>query len=276
MLAAQAGRQRPEPASTQPPLIWKAMALLPESRDTSRERNERVTRRRLISASLLSKAVLEAGGSLVDPLSIFSMGKGRVTTKVSKRPADWDNAIVTWAEAQDLASSAVGGKASISDETAVSWSDIIRARLASTDERLRSIKQIRSLLPKQESAKLKAESADDSVKSPVDPVVEAIKRSKNLTPHEKRLLPCIVDPTKLASTSFNDVHLPYKTIDGIRTLVSLPLLFPEAFKGGVLKDHSTGGALLFGPPGTGKTLLARAVASESGARMLAIQVSSLI
>jgi ATP-dependent 26S proteasome regulatory subunit len=106
----------------------------------------------------------------------------------------------------------------------------------------------------------------------VDPVVSALKKATDLNKHEKRLLPCIVDVHKLASTDFSRVHLPNATIDAIRTMVSLPLLFPDAFRTGILGEHSAGGALLFGPPGTGKTLLARAVASESGARMLAIQV----
>lgn len=57
-------------------------------------------------------------------------------------------------------------------------------------------------------------------------------------------------------------------MDRIRTLVSLPLLYPEVFQKGILKENNMTGALLFGPPGTGKTLLARAVAKESGARMV--------
>ncbi|KAL7412815.1 P-loop containing nucleoside triphosphate hydrolase protein, partial [Mrakia frigida] len=61
-----------------------------------------------------------------------------------------------------------------------------------------------------------------------------------------------------------------------RSVVSLPLLFPEAFSTGILKNHSTSGALLFGPPGTGKTLLVRALAKESGARMMSIQPSDVM
>lgn len=102
-----------------------------------------------------------------------------------------------------------------------------------------------------------------------------MKVDKTLDPHEKRLLGCIVD-TGAMPTTFASVHLPVKTIDAIRTMVSLPLLYPEAFEAGILKTHSMTGALLLGPPGVGKTLLARAVARESGARMLVVKPSGAL
>lgn len=87
-------------------------------------------------------------------------------------------------------------------------------------------------------------------------------------------------------TSFSQVHLPVHTVDSVRTLVSLPLLYPEAFQKGILKAHGMAGCLLFGPPGenlvstlsisnlvdqgTGKTLIVRALAKEAGCRMLVI------
>jgi ATP-dependent 26S proteasome regulatory subunit len=70
--------------------------------------------------------------------------------------------------------------------------------------------------------------------------------------------------------------LPPKTIDSVRTIVSLPLLYPSAFKQGILKEHALTGCLLFGPPGTGKTLVVRALAKEAGCRMLAISPSDVM
>jgi ATP-dependent 26S proteasome regulatory subunit len=80
----------------------------------------------------------------------------------------------------------------------------------------------------------------------------------------------MIDTLASLPTSFKEVHLPAHTIDSIRTIVSLPLLHPQAFKKGVLRDHGITGCLLFGPPGTGKTLAARALAKEAGCRMMVV------
>ncbi|KDQ18032.1 hypothetical protein BOTBODRAFT_29345 [Botryobasidium botryosum FD-172 SS1] len=108
-----------------------------------------------------------------------------------------------------------------------------------------------------------------------DEVVEQVKRDPDLDQHEQRLLGCIVNAASMPTT-FASVHLPPKTIDSVRTLVSLPLLHPSAFARGILKTHSMTGALLFGPPGTGKTLVVQALARESGARMLLIKPSDVM
>jgi ATP-dependent 26S proteasome regulatory subunit len=78
------------------------------------------------------------------------------------------------------------------------------------------------------------------------------------------------------TTTFNQVHLPPQTIDSIRTIASLPLLHPHAFKHGVLKEHGMTGCLLFGPPGTGKTLVVRALAKEAGTRMMVVTPSDVM
>ncbi|KAF8682279.1 AAA protein [Rhizoctonia solani] len=108
-----------------------------------------------------------------------------------------------------------------------------------------------------------------------DDLVEQVKNDPELEPHEDRLLGCIVNPAEL-QTTFAQVHLPDATIDSVRTIVSLPLLYPAAFRSGILAQHAMNGALLFGPPGTGKTLLARALAKESGARMMVVKPSDVM
>ncbi|KAG0750110.1 hypothetical protein G6F16_000843 [Rhizopus arrhizus] len=92
--------------------------------------------------------------------------------------------------------------------------------------------------------------------------------------YEKKLLSRIVDPNKVQG-SFNDVRAPPSTIDTLQSLISLPLIRPDLFKHGILKKNFIPGVLLFGPPGTGKTMLAKAVAKESGSRMLDIQASDI-
>ncbi|KAI8384604.1 P-loop containing nucleoside triphosphate hydrolase protein [Radiomyces spectabilis] len=92
--------------------------------------------------------------------------------------------------------------------------------------------------------------------------------------YEKKLLSRIVDPSKIQG-SFKDVRTSSVTIETLQTLISLPLIRPDLFQHGILKRNFISGVLLFGPPGTGKTMLAKAVAKESGSRMLEIQASDI-
>ncbi|KAI7869359.1 P-loop containing nucleoside triphosphate hydrolase protein [Spinellus fusiger] len=92
--------------------------------------------------------------------------------------------------------------------------------------------------------------------------------------YETRILSRIVDPAKIQCT-FDDVRASPETIDTLKTVISLPLMRPDLFQHGILKRNFISGLLLFGPPGTGKTMLAKAVAKESGSRMLEIQASDI-
>ncbi|KAJ3091454.1 hypothetical protein HK102_000479 [Quaeritorhiza haematococci] len=98
-----------------------------------------------------------------------------------------------------------------------------------------------------------------------------------LSQHEERLLhQCLVPPSQISSksTGFASIGGLARTKQIINELISLPLRRPELFQTGILKQSTTG-ILLFGPPGTGKTMLARAVAAESGANFLNVQMSQI-
>jgi hypothetical protein len=271
---------------------WKVLGTLPLKRDIGRERRERQQQRLRINSLLLRKAIGLQGGTMTTEDMATELGSDdpMITSSVQQELVDlrdsFADTVWPWLTVQHLASIAIGhslSSVSSSEQSAeisipVTWKAIAEASIVeeagegqaaafaaafSTDEN-----DSTDAAAKAASGKAKAE--------PVrDPVIEGIRRDKTLNAHEKRLLGCIVDPTKLSSTSFEDVYLPEKTIDAVRSVVTLPLMYPDAFNTGILAQHATGNALLFGPPGTGKTLLARALARESGARMLAVQPSDV-
>lgn len=107
----------------------------------------------------------------------------------------------------------------------------------------------------------------ESTASKKTSTIESIK--KDLNQHESRLLPGVVNAENIKA-GFGQVHAPPETIEALKTLTSLSLLRPDAFRYGVLAADRLPGLMLYGPPGTGKTLLAKAVAKESGATVLEI------
>ncbi|KAG0256226.1 hypothetical protein BG011_004692 [Mortierella polycephala] len=124
-----------------------------------------------------------------------------------------------------------------------------------------------------ENARLRkaiASSDKSDEKKPMKPLV----RHEDCDRYERRLLGSIVDPG-LIRTTFKNTITPAETIHALQTMITLPLVRPQLFSYGLLQNEFLSGLLLFGPPGTGKTLLAKAVAKESGARMLEIKASDI-
>ncbi|KAI9233234.1 MAG: hypothetical protein BYD32DRAFT_454856 [Podila humilis] len=107
-------------------------------------------------------------------------------------------------------------------------------------------------------------------KKPAKPLI----RAEDCNRYERKLLQTIVDPDKIRTT-FKNTITPPEIVHTLQTMITLPLIRPQLFSYGLLQNEFLSGLLLFGPPGTGKTLLAKAVAKESGARMLEIKASDI-
>ncbi|KAL4077009.1 hypothetical protein V8B97DRAFT_1866319 [Scleroderma yunnanense] len=211
---------------------------------------------------------------------------------------DWSMRVEPWSSIRQIADRAVGSVVASQPHsptvyptpdlelTAVPWSAIHRAWAAqrsgpdlrkawTKDARVRIVRVPQHEDGAEEDGEDFDGDGEEEGRRYVDEVVEAVKQDKYLDPHEERLLGCIVDAGSL-STTFSQVHLPQHTIDSVRTLVSLPLLYPAAFQMGILREHAMTGCLLFGPPGTGKTLIVRALAKEAGSRMLMVSPSDVM
>uniref|UniRef100_A0ACD5Y683 Uncharacterized protein n=3 Tax=Avena sativa TaxID=4498 RepID=A0ACD5Y683_AVESA len=90
---------------------------------------------------------------------------------------------------------------------------------------------------------------------------------------ERNLLSDIIEPNNIGVT-FDDIGALENVKETLEELIVVPLKRPELFrKGQLLKPVK--GILFFGPPGTGKTMLAKAVATESGAKFINIAMSSI-
>jgi transitional endoplasmic reticulum ATPase len=70
------------------------------------------------------------------------------------------------------------------------------------------------------------------------------------------------------SVKYEDIGGMREAIEKVQEMVELPMRHPELFT--KLGIEPPKGVLLYGPPGTGKTMLAKAVASESGAKFYSI------
>ncbi|KAF8580891.1 AAA-domain-containing protein [Ramaria rubella] len=199
---------------------------------------------------------------------------------------DWGQRVEVWTTVKEIADRAVGSVVASSDgdpdessvtldPTPIPWSAVHSAWISQRNSRSARRAWIEESSGRASGDEDLTKTTGNAKAPDIDEVIERVKQDADLDQHETRLLGCIVDSSSM-TTTFNQVHLPSHTIDSVRTLVSLPLLHPQAFSHGILKQHTMTGALLFGPPGTGKTLVVRALAKESGARMLIIKPSDVM
>jgi len=92
-----------------------------------------------------------------------------------------------------------------------------------------------------------------------DPLVKTIKSD------------LYIDPSKLHSTTWNDIAGLKDAKQALQEAAILPLMRPDLFSG-LRKPRNI---LLYGPPGTGKTLLVKAVAHESSCMLFVCTASAM-
>ncbi|KIY50937.1 AAA-domain-containing protein [Fistulina hepatica ATCC 64428] len=280
--------------------FFRTSVVVPIVRSPTSERAQRMKRRREINELTMRMAIGRIGGFL-EPGNPVIPQRSEADTPMEKEADDksvdasnlpnaphrmleeWGDRIEPWTTVGQIADHATGiAIASTPDEglqfpirTQVSWTAVYRAWAAyNSAEQFRKawIRGVNQNASKTAQPEVEEEELEEEAQE--DEVVARVKAEK-LDPHESRLLHTIVRSASMP-TSFSQVHLPDRTIDAVKTIVSLPLLLPSAFREGILKEHGINGCLLFGPPGTGKTLVVRALAREAGVRMMVISPADVM
>ncbi|KIP09632.1 hypothetical protein PHLGIDRAFT_102653 [Phlebiopsis gigantea 11061_1 CR5-6] len=285
------GSARSPPEGERATKFYRTTFIVPGVRSLLTEKACRVDRRRQINELAVRMGVASVGGQLPvmnrKPDDASYLEEGTEPEPAARRMwEDWGREVEVWPSVLKVADRAVGQAVAASSKiqlkstkaslepVPVEWSAVYEAwGLHRTVREMRKA-WVQHSLPKV-SEEEEAKKQNGGEEEQTDEVIERLKRDPDLEQHEQRLLGCIVDTASI-STTFNHVHLPERTIDSVRTIVSLPLLHPAAFQHGILKEHAMTGCLLFGPPGTGKTLIVRALAKEAGCRMLAVSPSDVM
>lgn len=107
----------------------------------------------------------------------------------------------------------------------------------------------------------------------VSQYAERLLKPKGATSeHRAAVRACVAQPSE---ERLDDVGGLEAAKAQLRRHVLLPLRNPGVFFSGVRALRPPKGVLLHGPPGTGKTMLARALAAESGASLIALTAATL-
>lgn len=105
---------------------------------------------------------------------------------------------------------------------------------------------------------------------------QSLSTLDSLTPYEMSIAQGnVIDPSNL-SVTFADVGGMDDIKSEIYDLVVLPLVRPDLFMSDSGLVSPPKGILLYGPPGTGKTMLAKAIAKESHATFVNVQLSTIM
>ncbi|KAF8628317.1 hypothetical protein AX15_003864 [Amanita polypyramis BW_CC] len=284
-LSGQNGKV-PEPESKG--FFFRASTLIPQTRSPSLEQSTRIARRREVNELTMRMGVGAVGGCVQRERAsdvLPQIGTDAISPSSDQDSRMWDSwgkSLEPWVNVRTIADRALGSvmssfatqdkldKGSL-EPTKIPWPVVQNAWLAD-----RSMRDLRKVWLKEVAAHGKEDEEEvNRTQAETDELIERVRNDSNLDVYEQRLLPCIVNAASM-STSFSQVHLPAHTVDSVRTIVSLPLLQPQAFQQGILKEHGMTGCLLFGPPGTGKTLVVRALAKEVGCRMMMVSPSDVM
>jgi hypothetical protein len=79
-----------------------------------------------------------------------------------------------------------------------------------------------------------------------DEIIAKVKGASDLDQFEQDILSCIVDVSYGPSTTFEDVCVAKEVVENLGTIIMLPLMYPAAFKKGILKTEAITGVLLYG------------------------------
>jgi len=121
--------------------------------------------------------------------------------------------------------------------------------------------------------KKQKDAAKESQQKLIDKLVANGRQPFEMNEYEMMVSGDLIYPEDI-DVSFDMIGGLDKVKTEIFDIVALPLRRPDLFQGKSKLLRPPKGILLYGPPGTGKTMLAKAIARESGAAFINLQMST--